>query len=209
MTLMNRWLGKFLPDRSKICRVADLQDFIASQAAFVSQKATIEYCRARAGLNWDKLFAERPFQTALDVSRWEAFAAVLADLLVIVEGRLRPGLADRPALLADRLAAIGRDILARHPAPAHLPGGWSAAEAMIRQHLAEAQLAGPRPAGEIGFAAGSRVYETLPIHPSLRGHDRELVTNNIRFGLVRAAETMTGRLDLSALAAEIRAGAGG
>jgi hypothetical protein len=209
MPLMNRWLGKILPDRSKICRVADLRDFIASQAAFVSQKATIEYCRARAGLNWDKLFAERAFQAALEISRWEAFAAVLADLLVVVEGRLRPSLADRPALLADWLAAIGRDILARHAAPAHLPGGWSEAEAAIRRHLADAQLGGPRPAGEIGRTAGARVYETLPIHASLRGHDRELVTNNIRFGLVRAAETMTDRLDLPALAAEIRAEAGG
>ena len=55
----------------------DLREFLGQRAAFASQKCTIEYCRARSGLLWVQLFREAEFLQALEISRWEAFAAIL------------------------------------------------------------------------------------------------------------------------------------
>ena len=150
----------------------------------------------RAGYNWDLLMRERPFLDALEICRWDALAYVLADLAVIAEGWLRPhagGGNDSP--LADRLVADFATTLAGHPVPQHRPEGWGGEIEALRQRLAAARLAAPKPVHEVGRTAGGRIFEILPIHPTLRLHDRELITNNIRFNLCRSFEDMEAGVD--------------
>lgn len=185
-------------------RIADrpgYRDFLGRQAAFVSQKCTIEYCRVRAGYNWDLLMRERPFLDALEICRWNALAYVLADMAIIAEGWLRPHAGAGGDLLADRLAADFATTLAGHPVPQHRPEGWGSEIEALRQRLAAARLATPKPVHEVGKTAGGRIFETLPIHPSLRLHDRELIANNIRFNLCRSFEDMEAEVDPVAVAA--------
>lgn len=172
---------------------AGLRDLVASRSAYVVQKCTIEYCRARSGLMWDKLFLEQAFLDALEFSRWEAFEAVLADTTLIVEGKLRCHASD-PAGMVGPLAELARDALYAYDLPAHRAAGWDDVIADLRTRLARAQLAAPQLSYEIARTAGRRVYGTLPIHPTLTNHDEELVTNNIRLNLTRVAEDMTGQL---------------
>lgn len=184
---------------------AGYRDFLGRNAAFVSQKCTIEYCRVRAGYNWDLLMRERPFLDALEICRWDALAFVLADLAVIAEGWLRPhaaAAANDDAILADRLVADVAATLAAHPVPAHRPEGWGGEIEALRQRLAAVRMAAPKPVHEVGKTAGGRIFDTLPIHPSLRTHDRELITNNIRFNLCRAFEDMEAEVDPVPVAAD-------
>lgn len=178
---------------------------IAAEAAFLSQKCVVEYCRAKAGLNWEILFEEAPFRAALDICRWEAFAAVLADMSVIGEGLLRPHVGERHVDLADALTRYAAQALAAHPLPAHRPEGWDDAIAALRRRLALCQLAAPLPVHEVGRASGARIVELLPIHPRLRRDDGEVVVNNIRFGLCRSHEDISRRTDLPAVAADMLA----
>ena len=180
-------------------------DSIAAESAFLSQKSVVEYCRAKAGLNWETLFAEAPFRAALEICRWEAFAAVLADMTVIAEGLLRPHVGMRHAALADALTQQAARALAAHARPAHRPDGWGDALAALRQRLALCQLAAPLPVHEVGRASGTRIVELLPIHPRLRRDDGEVVVNNIRFGLCRSHEEVSRRTDLPAVAADMLA----
>ena len=174
------------------------------QAAFISQKCTVEYCRARSGLNWDKLFVEPTFLEAMDLCRWEAYAAVLIDVAVMVEGKLRPFLGSIPApALAESLTAMVGQCLAAHGVPAHRPEGWQPVVDEAARRLAQAQLAAPSAAHRIGLAAGDRVFEVLPIHPVLRGNDHELIQNNVRFNLVRAAEDFETWTDPAAIVADL------
>lgn len=181
-----RWHSPTIADK------AALREFLGQRAAFISQKCTIEYCRARAGLMWTMLFAEEPFQKGLQVSQWEAFAAVLIDCGVLMENRLRPHLDDRPqAGLAEVLAELIEDRLTYHPTPAHRPDGWGDVVEEARRRLRLAQLAAPKPAHEIGKVSAQRVFETLPLHPSVRSYDFELVQNNIRMNLARTSDDFT------------------
>lgn len=173
---------------------SELVSFLAGEAAFVSQKCTFEYCRARSGLNWDKLFKEAAFAEAVEASRWRGFAAVMSDLVLVAEGRLRPMAGDRGAVLAQALAGVAADALAFfEEARARTDMDWTAEAADIAERLGRAQLAPPKHAHEIGLRSGAIVYEALPVHPDIRAYDRELVTNNIRFNLARSAMTMEER----------------
>lgn len=171
-----------------------LVGFLAGEASFIAQKCTIEYCRARAGVIWDKLFKEPAFHDALEHCRWESFALVLEDVCVVADSRLRgadgPGRPD----IADAMGDIAWEALNRFGVPGHRVGvgWWDSAEA-IRGRLARAQLAPPLPAHEVARVSGKAVWGLLPMHPDIRAYDRELVANNIRFNMCRCATEMDRR----------------
>ena len=188
---------------------AALRRFLAAESAFLAQKTTVEYCRARSGLLWQKLFAEQAFRAALDVCRWGAMAAVLADQVVALEGFLRPHAQGRETALAVALAAIYDDILRDYAeVPPEQRVGWEDLMHEMAPRLARVQLAPPRGPEEIGKTAGARVYDLLPIHKTLRGHDREMMVNAIRFGLVGFYNKLAERIpDPAALIGDLTAGA--
>ena len=183
-----------------------LREFLRTRSAFVSQKCTYEYCRARAGLMWDKLMLEQAFLDAVEVSRWEALVAVYGDLALIVEGWLRPALPDRrvQAALAEILTAEGAKFLAGFPLPTHRrEHGWGQDMADLRARLSEAQLAPPRQPQDIARTSGDRIYETLPIHTNFKNFDRELVVNSVRFQFVRVNEDMQRQCDRDSIIREL------
>ena len=171
-----------------------LVDFLSSRSAFVSQKCTYEYCRARSGLMWDKLMLEREFLDAMEICRWQALADVYADLAVLAEAWMRPSLQDEAAKarIADFLVARGRDFLESFPEPAHRMGqGWGKEMAELRTRLAAMQLAAPKAPQEVAHVAGNKVYDIMPIHTNFKNFDRELVVNSVRFQFVRVYEDMS------------------
>ena len=180
---------------------------MAEQSAFVAQKCTFEYARARAGLNWDKLFREMAFRQAVEKSRWEAFCYVLSDVGVILEGTLRPHAPGREVELAERMGRLFELCLLEHAIPDHRPQGWSDEIEAFKLRLAQAQMTAPKAPYIIGETSGGRIYKVLPIHSNLTRFDRELVTNNIRFALCRFHEDMQRRLAPAAVVADMLTGA--
>lgn len=183
-----------------------LRDFIAAQSAFVSQKCTVEYCRARAGLNWDKLFKEKGFLEAMERCRWEALGAVAVDVAEIAEGRLRPAWDGSPPDLAAAMAGLLREALEAHGRPGGGARSWKEVAEEAAGRLARAQLASPRSAHLVAEAGGARLFEVLPIHGSLRTHDRPMVVNGVRFQMTRMAEDLERRLRPEAVARDLTAG---
>lgn len=183
-----------------------LHRFLAEGAAFISQKCTVEYCRARAGLMWDKLMLEGDFLAAMEVCRWEALAAVYADLAVMTEGMLRSHL-DRPQRapdLADALLTLVRRGLTYFPVPQHrAEQGWEPDLAQLRSRLGEAQMAAPRHPKDIGHVAGPILFQHMPIHSSLMRFDSEMVTNSVRMQIVRLHEDMERRIVPQAVLAQL------
>ena len=95
--------------RTRIVDGAGLADFLAAQAAFVSQRATLDYCRARAGVAWPQLFRASEFGQALELCRLEAYAAVLGDVGEVALIFLRQSGGTDDARLADAVAdGLGR-----------------------------------------------------------------------------------------------------
>ena len=180
-----------------------LADFLAARAAFVSQKSTLDYCRARAGVGWPQLFREDEFGRAMERCRWEAYAAVLGDVGEVALIYLRHAGFDGPPLAAGLAGVLG-DALLLHPVPSHRRG-WDDVLAAQAAQLHRGLLAPPRPVREVGHGSARRVFEVLPIHTNLKAHDREMVTNNIRFLLCSVYAAMESRLDGQALGTALSA----
>lgn len=192
------WIRRLLrPARTPIRTPRELADFMAAQAAFVSQKATIDYLRARAGLAWMRLFEERDFRAALDYCRWEAYAAVLQDVAELAAILLRRGGAPHgplPRFLADVVEAA----LALYPVPAHRED-WSDVVSGTEELVRRSLLGPPRPVGEVGRRSAGRIFPVMPIWTNLADADRDFVENNIRFLLVGVYVEMERRTDVPAL----------
>jgi hypothetical protein len=176
--------------RPNVASLDDFRTFLARQATYLSQKATIDYCRARAGLGWNSLVTEPEFIAALESCRWRAMSAVLADAILVSEGFLRPHIGDERARLSAALVATFAAILDASPAPEQERVAWRMLPDELAARLAQAQMAPVHNAAEIARTSGARVFELLPIHPSMRIDDREIVVNSIRFGMVAFAETL-------------------
>ena len=190
--------------KASVDSAAKLETFLDQRSAFIAQKCAVEYCRAKAGLFWSSLFREEPFLASLAVCQWEAYAAVIIDVAVLVDAKLRA--ADPEAagpVLADALTEQVRRRLDAYPRPPHRPDGWQDVIDEVARRLAQAHLSAPKQAREIGKESAKRVFEVLPIHTNLRGHDYQMVQNNIRFNLVRTAEDFERIADPSAILGEI------
>jgi hypothetical protein len=196
-------LRRLASGRDRVATPEGLADFLAARAAFVSQKSTLDYCRARAGVGWPQLFREDEFGRAMERCRWEAYAAVLGDVGEVALIYLRHAGFDGPPLAAGLAGVLG-DALLRHPVPSHRRGWYDALAAQAAQ-LHRALLAPPRPVREVGHGSARRVFEVLPIHTNLKARDREMVTNNIRFLLCSAYAAMEARLDGRALGVALTA----
>jgi hypothetical protein len=182
----------------------ELADFLAAQTAYVAQRSVIEYCKARTGLNWEKLSLEQSFLDRLEVCRWEAYAIVLSDVAELALIRLRRDGAAAPDAYLPGLVAAARSALLRHPVPSHRTG-WADAAAAIEQDLARAVLAAPRPVHLLGIRSADAIFDLLPIHASLRPEDREMFRNSVRFAICGAFEAMSRCFEVPALEASLLA----
>jgi hypothetical protein len=182
----------------------ELADFLAAQTAYVAQRSVIEYCKARTGLNWDKLFLEQLFLERLEVCRWEAYAVVLAEVAELALIRLRRDGAADPEIYLPGLVAAAHAALLRHPVPGHRTS-WADAADSIERHLARALLAAPRPVHLLGLHSADAIFDLLPIHADLRPEDREMFQNSVRFAICGVFDAMARCFDVAALEASLPA----
>ena len=181
-----------------------LRTFLAERAALIAQKCAIDYCRGKTGLASYALFTEKPFLEALDRCRWDTFAVVLGDLIIVAEGKLRAHVAPgQRARLREALADLYPVILESVPPPAHRAGGWSEAIASFAPRFSEASLGEPRQALDVADHSARCLFDTLPIHSSYRELDEEVVFGAVRFRMIAVSQEMERRLRAPELAAQL------
>ncbi|HEX6980313.1 MAG TPA: hypothetical protein VF342_13535 [Alphaproteobacteria bacterium] len=195
--LIRRWRG------ASVATPAALIEFLDHRAALVAQKSIIGYCHVKTRLPLSELTIEKQFADAFEISRWEGYAAVLADLVVMTEGYLRPFAGSRAGDLVGPLAGIYEQTLAIHPRPGHRPEGWAADVERLRQRLLAAQAGPVRQPAEVALNSAERLYETLPIHSTLREPDKPAIVANVQFMIVGLAHEFRKQLDCAALVAEL------
>lgn len=191
MRLLTRLRESMRPQ--PIATRAALESYLEERAFFLAQKCAIDYCRGKTGLASYALFDEKPFLAALDVCRWESFEAVLEDLVILVEGLLRSHAGERHARLCAALAELHARVLAASPTPAHRPQGWDDAAASFAARLHAAAAQPPRGAVEVADHSARRLFDTLPIHASMRELDEEVVFGAVRFRMIAVNQELRRR----------------
>jgi hypothetical protein len=172
-----------------------LRTFLEERAALIAQKCAIDYCRGKTGLASYALFTEDPFIKALDICRWETFVVVLGDLLIVAEGQLRPHVApaEHPRLCG-ALANLYSAALAALPPVAHQSDGWSEANASFAARFKAASIGPPQQALDVADHSAKRLFDTLPIHISMRDLDEEVVYGAVRFRMIAVSQEMQRRV---------------
>ena len=181
-----------------------LRTFLEERAALIAQKCAIDYCRGKTGLASYALFTEQTFLKALDICRWETFVTVLGDLFILAEGQLRGQVAaDRHPALCSRLESLYAAVLASMPAPAHRPQGWDDAFAAFGERFRAASRAEPKEARDVADHSARRLFDTLPIHASMRELDEEVVFGAVRFRMIAVSQEMRRRLSAPELVRQL------
>jgi hypothetical protein len=167
----------------------DLAGFMDSRAAFLAQKCVVEFCRVRAGVYWQKLFAEQEFQQELSRSRWRSYPATYGMIAEMVEGALREHAGVRRLGLPDALRAVAAQTFKDYPVPAgESEDFWRHAETLVAGVLDKARGTAARPVREIPKPLARKVFEALPIHKDIVTNDYDYIFNNLRMNLLRAHE---------------------
>jgi hypothetical protein len=196
--MLSRLVARLRPKR--VATVDQLTDFLDRQAAQIAQRSIIGYVHVKTRLPLHELTKEKPFADAFEVARWEAYAAILSDLVLILAGVLSPAAGGRSAVLRERLVQLYRDVLLCHPVPAHRIAGWDEAVNAFAARLATAPLAPAESIASIAEYSAERLYDTLPIHKRLRAPDKPAIVANVQFLIVGLAHEFE-RFDAKALAA--------
>jgi hypothetical protein len=181
-------------------QVADpqaLAGLLDSQAAFTSQKCTVEYLRLRGGLDWEELRRSPAFRAGLERCRWEGYALALGEVAEVCEIFLRHRGVDAAAVAA-LVPPAAVAALARHPVPAHR-ADWDDIVAALTARLAEARAQAPRHIRHMGDATARRLMDLYPFDARLRAADLDYLRNNLRLTLAQAYERMGREVDVARL----------
>jgi len=189
----------------KLRAAAALGDFIASQAAYLAQRTSLEFCRNTLAYSHQYLMHDPSFMDALRVCRWESFAALVEDMLVCAEGHLRPDDAAAAQRLVAPLAALARGMFDRYERPRHRPQGWDDVLQRITQRLAQAQLGAPRPPLVISAVSAQRLYDCMPVYSDNKEKDKEAAFGAVRFGFAGFAAKLAAALEPAPVRRELLA----
>ena len=174
--------------------------FIDENAAFMVQKGIYEYSRARAGHYSKVLFREQTFQTAVEVSRWRAYPIGLVMVAEIVDGVMRPHVAEQQTALMT-LSALVLAVFDRYPVPAALGDqAWAEERVELARRLQLIGLHPPKRSMDIPEQWAKTYFDLLPIHEKLRGRDYPTTRNYLRVTACNIHDEFVKRLDARAVA---------
>ena len=191
-------------------RTADaLRDFVSSQASYLAQRTSLEFSRNTFAYSHQYMMYQDSFLDEMRKCRWESFAALVEDMLVAAEGKLRPPAEADAKRVAAALVGMARAILERYERPAHRPAGWDDVLSHVAARLAQAQLAPPKAPNEIAAVSAERLYALMPVHSDNPQKDREAVDGAVRFGFAGYAAKLYEALEAEPVRADLLARAAG
>jgi len=197
---MLSFLKPFLP-KPKVRSLAALQQFLEGEAAYLAQRSVVEFVRNELGSLSAQAFDDPRFQVKMTVSRWDGFAAILADMIGLAHAHLLATGTPR-AVLDVYFGDLYATILARHPTPDHRPQGWDPEIAALRTRLATRPV-GPVDPQADATATGSMVFDTLPFIPRDPVESRMVLSNAFAFGLIAFNDRLRRLLVVARLGDEL------
>lgn len=185
--------------------IAALDAFLTGEAAYLAQKTVIGYCRVKTMLDYDKLMTESAFRDGQDICRWEAYASALGDVLIVVEGYLRPEDPKQRARLAATLATC-YDRLIDINLPPHRQD-WQDVKAAFAARFAAAEQAEPAAPEKVIGGTARLIYDLVPIHERLKREDLVVIRGDLRLHMLAMHASMQKRFRRDALRAALLRGA--
>lgn len=196
---MLKVLKQIIPRRTpRIATAGEFADFLSRHAAFIAQKCADDYCRGKTNLGYFALSEEDAFRQAMNVCRWEGYAAMLAAVSAVAQRFLLDAGSSPERLEPALVGLIARDLGSR-PLPPHRAHGWSDVVEAIPAKLRAARESPDQKLAEFVVPAAKRLFETLPIHSNHRELDEEIVINSVQFQFVAFSDRFRREVDSAAV----------
>ena len=176
-------------------------DFLATRAAFVSQKKLYEYVKTRMGLNYPKAFADDAFIASLNIAKWHVYAACLSDLAIWMGAQVNQRTGDAAAARALATYAFDQAVRTRID-PAGFTGDL---DALVHEFEARAALVdwSAMAEGEAAFSTSPKaLVKWAPISDELKKFDVEIVLNSLRFAWLAMRQQFRDAADVEGVAAD-------
>lgn len=191
-------------DSFRLDSIDRLGDFVASRAAFVSQKKLYGYLKERIGTRWPSMFEDDVFRSSITTASMQVFAASLSDLTIhgVAHALANSGEPDEiKAELAREMYMLGlqKNLI-------------EAAEGFDRDHVL-AEFDRRLDGTDWNFGAllpenftrsPAALLRWAPIAERYKKFDAEIVENSLKFAWVDIREQFAKRLDADAIAREVR-----
>ena len=175
-------------DRAKLTR------FVSGEASYVAQRSTYEFSRNTLAWYGQAAFGDPKFNEVFAVCRWEAFAAIAADMTTIVRFHLDGGEGLDPGLLR-----IYADALGEYPDPVHRPEGWHDRVSALLTRFAGGPSSHRLDLKALGHRTGVMIHEHAPARSKNAEEERAVLGAAVTFGLVSFKDRLPRRLDADAL----------
>lgn len=173
---------------------AQLTRFVSGEASYVAQRSTYEFSRNTLAWFGQSAFGDPAFNDAFAVCRWEAFAAIAADMAFVVRSFLDGGPELDPALVRTYADALGE-----YPAPVHRPEGWSDRHAALLSRFAGVSSDHRPDLKVMGHRTGALIHEFVPARSKNAEEERQVLAAAVTFGLISFNDRLPRRLDREAL----------
>ena len=173
---------------------AQLTRFVSGEASYVAQRSTYEFSRNTLAWFGQSAFGDPAFNDAFAVCRWEAFAAIAADMTFVVRSFLDGGPELDPALVRTYADALGE-----YPVPVHRPEGWSDRHAALLSRFAGVSSDHRPDLKAMGHRTGLLIHEFVPARSKNAEEERQVLAAAVTFGLISFNDRLPRRLDADAL----------
>ena len=158
---------------------SQLIDYIAKNAAFVSQVTLYTYVKARAGTQYPKLFTNEDFLTSLRIARWHIFGAAVADMALFSAAQFHVSSALDQKQTEAFAGGIMDEILTNYEQDDIEPTAFIEMLAAARRRAAFANWTDIADGPTAFQASSDAVFEWAPIADELKNLDEEILRNSI------------------------------
>jgi hypothetical protein len=180
---------------------AALHKFLSSEASYIAQRSTYEFTRNTLAWFGQSAFGDKEFNRVFAINRWEAYAAILADMVVLTRDWILQNTTASATTLDHQMLSLYRQMLAAYQLPVHRPEGWKDRIEDLTGRLA---LVGQRETpGRIARISAARVMDSIAVKSRNPDDDKMVVENAIKFGLISFYDRLRQQLDSSAIVASL------
>jgi hypothetical protein len=170
-----------------IASAAAYGEFLATRAAFVSQKKLYEYVKQRMGMSYPRHFQDDAFIGSLNIAKWQVYAACLSDLAVWMAAQTHKRTMDDKEAQAIANYWYSTVVDDRFPT-CGLPGGTGPILESFANRLALTDWRAKAVRDYAFSLSPKELVRWAPIAPELKKYDVEVVENSIRFAWVAIRE---------------------
>jgi len=190
--MLQRLKGYFFP--KKLCSLPQLVRFVSGEASYVAQRSTYEFSRNTLAWHGQHVLGDAKFNEVFAICRWESFASIAADMMLLTRAYLASDHSLDPALLRVYAAVLGE-----YPNPAHRPDGWGDCRADLLARFGAGSNERPADIKAMGYRTGAFIHGKAPVRSKNLEEERAVLGAAVTFGLISFNDRLPQRLDCEAL----------